>query len=254
MATGQERTGDTYDFDKMIDNKKLIKTFEDKLRLGLLTYFIEGKVSSELEKTLFLGDKRSDELVSTHKNLATTLEKAQIIEIDMVETNLNVDPNNLVFFKTQFEELVKRFIENKIPRGSKWLRDAKGTEFWYSKLKNYPFQSMKIRPGDSKRKPFQYGFRKGMTDDVKKLPTLIVCVVGGISHNEIVGINALKEEGGVNFIVGGTNIYTSVSIIKDITHIRRYTSTLLIILSHLVQPRSPDRNWPFNQHTFLYIA
>ena len=201
----------------MIKSKKEITTFEDKLRLGLLSYFIEGRVSSELETSLFQGDKRSDELVSTHKNLATTLEKAQIVDEDSVEVNPNVDPNNLVFFKTQFEEVVKRFIENKIPKGSKWLRDSKGTEFWCNKLKNYPFQTMKIRPGNSKRKPFQYGFRKGMTDDVKKLPTLIVCVVGGISHNEIVGINALKEEGGVNFIVGGTNVYRSAHTIQHIT-------------------------------------
>lgn len=208
MATGEERTGDTYTFEKLIEDKKKIKTFEDKLRMGLLAYFTDGKTSTELEKNLFLGDKRSDELVSNHKNLATTLSKARIVENDMIEKNQNVDPNNYIFFKTQIEEFVKRFMENKIPKGSKWLNSAKGTEFWYDKIKEHPFNCLTIKPEGSKRKPFQYGFRKGMTDDVKKLPTLIVCVIGGISHNEIVGINALKEEGGANFIVGGTNIYT----------------------------------------------
>lgn len=200
MSTGMRKSGDTFEFEDL--NPKFIPSFDDKIRIALLAHYAYGKDTAACEKQIFKGDPKADQLASTFKQISTILDKGTVFNEDDMEEDLDADPYDYRFFYTHFANVVKKFMTNK-------LFDRKNKkDRILNRYLEYPFNKYNIKPEEENSRPFRDGFRKSMGGGPDKSPTIIVCVIGGITQAEIAQMTALREDGGFNLILGGTNVFS----------------------------------------------
>lgn len=198
------KSGDTFEFEDL--DPRHIPSEEDKIRVALLAHFAKNKDTAACEKSVFKGDKNADSLSSTFKQISTILDKGHVWmgeEGDILEEDPEADPYDLRFFKTQFPDVVRRLMKNKL-----FNKKLYQTDDVLSRYVEHRFEKFNIYPTESGKNPFRDGFRKSFSSDVDKFPTIIVCVIGGIMQSEIAQMSLLKEDGGFNLILGGTNVFS----------------------------------------------
>lgn len=198
------KSGDTFEFEDL--DPKHIPSKEAKIRIALLAHFAKNKDTAACEKSIFKGDKDADSLSSTFKQISTILDKGFVSmgeEGDILDEDPEADPYDLRFFKTQFPDVVRRLMKNKL-----FNKKLYQTDDVLSRYVEHRFEKFNIYPTESGKNPFRDGFRKSFSSDVDKFPTIIVCVVGGIMQSEIAQMSLLKEDGGFNLILGGTNVFS----------------------------------------------
>lgn len=195
-----KKSGDTFEYEDI--KPKFIPTDDDKIRIALLAHYAMNKDTAANEKQIFKGDKKSDQLSSTFKQISTILDKARIFEEDDLDEDPDADPYDLRFFKTRFPDIVKKFMSNKLFQ-KKNLKDKVLQRYSENSFNRY-----NISPEESSARPFKDGFRKAIGGNVEKNPTIIVLVIGGIMWSEIAQLTTLKEDGGFNLLAGGTNVFS----------------------------------------------
>ena len=172
----------------------------------MLAHNAKIKDTADCEKSIFKGDKNADSLSSTFKQISTILDKGAVPigeEGDYLEEDPDADPYDLRFFKTHFPDVIRRLMKNKL-----FYKKLYQTDNVLARYVENRFEKFNIYPTESGKNPFRDGFRKSFSSDSSKFPTIIACVVGGIMQSEIAQMSILKEDGGFNLILGGTNVFS----------------------------------------------
>ena len=203
IATGLTRGGKPFEVKEI--NKSNVPSEFDKKRLGLLAKLLQKTDDNSIQNIIF--ENRDPKMIGEINDAFRNIMKLSNGDLKTLAINQDADSNKQMFYKSRAADIVY----NKITNNLLEKYDSFETKDFYPK-------------NQTSNKVFNnYIFRKNALFD-ESCPIVIVFMKGGLSFNEVMEINNLRQGSNLGDFIpicGGTNVYSARTffeyLVKDPT-------------------------------------
>ena len=200
LATGVKKNGDQFNPSHI--NKSKVPTEFDKIRLSVLAKLLHQLDDNSIQNVIF--DNKDSRMMSKVNDICNLLEKNGNGEIKKIGTVQDQDSPDTMFYRSRAAHIFYEKITGNLGE----VFDS--------------FETKDLYPKNFSNKVFNnYIFKKNTLAE-GKCPIVILFMKGGLSHNEAMEINNLKNIshlGDFIPICGGSEVFSARSFMKYLTDI-----------------------------------
>ena len=198
LATGVDKGGNQFNMNSI--NKSVVPKEFDKVRLAVLAKLLHGADDSAIQNVIF--DKKDSKMLRKVLDICEVIERISTGPIEKIGTVPDLDSQDSMFYRSRAAHIFYEKITGNLDE----VFDS--------------FESQDLYPKGYSNKIFNNYIFKKNTMFSGSCPIVILFVKGGLSYNEVMEINNLKNVshlGDFIPICGGTNVYSARSFIEQLS-------------------------------------